>query len=66
MKAAEYRIYTITEIASILKFSPSTVKRLIRSRKLAHIKEGQLTRITGAMLDCYLHARELEQGFIAK
>lgn len=53
---------TPEEVASRLKISPYTVRRLLKERKLRGIKiaGGRLWRVRRADFDAYIHSREYE------
>lgn len=56
--------YRIGDVAYVLSISESKVKRLIRSRRLGHVKDDGVTLITRRQLDAYLREKELEQGWV--
>ena len=56
--------FRIPEAASALGISESKLKRLLRSKRLGHIKDEGTTMITRRQLESYLRERELEQGWI--
>lgn len=56
--------FRIPEVAASLSISESKVKRLIRSKRLGHIKDEGTTMITRRQLEAYLRERELEQGWL--
>lgn len=47
-------VYTIAEIARILKISEKTAYKLIRDQELPYIRVRGQIRITAIALDCYL------------
>jgi putative molybdopterin biosynthesis protein len=51
-------IYTIEEVAQILKISVMTVRRLIKAGKLESFRAGQKIRITQAALDKYIQSNK--------
>lgn len=55
--------FRIPDAAAVLSVSESKVKRLIRSKRLGHIKDDGTTMITRRQLESYLRERELEQGW---
>ena len=46
--------YTIRDVAMILKVSEKTVYRMIKERKLPHIRVGKQIRVSAAVLERYL------------
>jgi excisionase family DNA binding protein len=56
--------YRIGDVAFVLSVSESKVKRLLRSKQLAHIKDEGTTLITRRQLEAYLREKELEQGWL--
>lgn len=50
----QIRIFTVEEVADILKVSARTVKRLISRQQLIAVHVGRRLRITQAQLDAYL------------
>ncbi len=55
--------YRIPDVAAVLSISESKVKRLIRSKRLGHIKDDGTTMITRRQVEAYLREKELEQGW---
>ncbi|MCW5939854.1 MAG: helix-turn-helix domain-containing protein [Fimbriimonadaceae bacterium] len=55
--------YRIPDVAAALSISESKVKRLIRSKRLGHIKDDGTTMITRRQVEAYLREKELEQGW---
>ena len=51
------KMYSIKQVAEKLKISEATVRRLIKSQKLAFYKIGQQLRISDADLNKYIHDR---------
>ena len=47
-------VYTIMDVAMILKVSEKTVYRMIKERKLPHIRVGKQIRVSAAVLERYL------------
>ena len=47
-------VYTIRDVAMILKVSEKTVYRMIKERKLPHIRVGKQIRVSAAVLERYL------------
>lgn len=55
--------FRIPDVAEALSISESKVKRLIRSKRLGHIKDEGTTMITRRQIETYLREKELEQGW---
>lgn len=55
-------VYTVAEIARILKISEKTVYRLIRDQELPYIRVRGQIRITAIALDCYLQGGIRNEG----
>ncbi len=55
-------VYTIPEIADMLRCSKRTVFNLIRREELACLKIGGLTRVTARQLSGYLNGRRTAAG----
>jgi excisionase family DNA binding protein len=55
--------FRIPEAAAVLSISESKLKRLLRSKRLGHIKDEGTTMITRRQIEAYLRERELEQGW---
>ena len=51
---AGLRTYTINEVASLLKVSPKTVRRLIESGKLGAVRVGRVYRVPHKALEEFL------------
>jgi len=51
---AALRTYTINEVASLLKVSPKTVRRLIESGKLSAVRVGRVYRVPHKALEAFL------------
>jgi putative molybdopterin biosynthesis protein len=47
-------VYTIEEVAKILKVHKDTIRRLVNSGQLEHVRVGNQIRITKAALEKYL------------
>lgn len=60
---AEKLAFRIPEAAAVLSIGESKLKRLLRSKRLGHIKDEGTTMITRRQLEAYLRERELEQGW---
>ncbi len=56
--------FRIPDVAEVLSISESKVKRLIRSKRLGHIKDDGTTLITRRQVEAYLREKELEQGWV--
>jgi len=48
------RTYTINEVASLLKVSPKSVRRLIQSGKLSAVRVGRVYRVPHKALEQFL------------
>ena len=55
-------VYTVAEIARILKISEKTVYRLIRDQELPYIRVRGQIRITAMALDVYLQGGIRNEG----
>lgn len=62
-RRGEKLAFRIPEAAAVLSISESKLKRLLRSKRLGHIKDEGTTMITRRQLEAYLRERELEQGW---
>ncbi len=47
-------LYTIEEVAAILRVKPVTVRRLIAAGKIRHVRVGRQIRISESALNTYL------------
>ncbi len=63
-RGTEKLAFRIPDAAAALSVSESKVKRLIRCKRLGHIKDEGTTLITRRQLEAYLREKELEQGWI--
>ena len=63
-RSLEKLAFRIPDVAEVLSISESKVKRLIRSKRLGHIKDDGTTLITRRQVETYLREKELEQGWI--
>ena len=54
------QIYTVKEVAALLKVSPRTVERLVTRQQLRAVHVGQRLRIRAEHLEAYLHDAEGE------
>jgi excisionase family DNA binding protein len=54
----QQQMYTLKEVAKILRVSEQTVRRLINEGKLSSIRVGIQIRITQSSLDTYLSQAE--------
>jgi excisionase family DNA binding protein len=55
---SQQQMYTLKEVAKILRVSEQTVRRLINEGKLSSIRVGIQIRITQSSLDAYLSQAE--------
>ena len=55
-------VYTIAEIARILKISENTAYKLIRDQELPYIRVRGQIRITAKALDFYLQGGRQDEG----
>ncbi|WP_449245508.1 helix-turn-helix domain-containing protein [Desulfobacca acetoxidans] len=53
------KLYTVAEVAEILKVHINTVRRLLKSRKLESIRVGNQYRISEEQLNSYLKVHSL-------
>lgn len=58
--------FRIPDAAAALSVSESKVKRLIRCKRLGHIKDDGTTLITRRQIESYLREKELEQGWLGE
>lgn len=49
--SGEHQLYTLIEVAKMLKISRMTIYRLVHERKIPHIRVGDTYRITQATLN---------------
>lgn len=49
-----FKIYTVNEVAEILKVDPATIRILLRTQKLKGLKIGNSWRIEENELEAYL------------
>jgi excisionase family DNA binding protein len=56
------RVYTIEEVAEVLKVHPRTVNRMLERGQLRGVKAGRLWRISQEALEAYLRGEEREEG----
>lgn len=60
---AEPVVYTIDEVAKLLKVNPRTVRRALDAGELPAFRVGSQWRITREALDAYMHGeRPAEDG----
>jgi len=62
MLAVEERFFTVEEIAGSLQVSDQTVRRWVKSGKLAAFKPGKELRIRARDLEEFLEARKVRPG----
>ena len=55
------QVYTVKEVAALLKVSPRTVERLVSRQQLRAVHIGRRLRIRTEHLEAYLNAAEGEQ-----
>jgi excisionase family DNA binding protein len=49
------QVYTVHEVATILKVSPRSIERLVATNQLAAIRVGRRLRVTVDQLHAYMH-----------
>jgi putative molybdopterin biosynthesis protein len=62
MLAVEERFFTVEEVAGSLQVSDQTVRRWVKSGKLAAFKPGKELRIRAKDLEEFLEARKVRPG----
>ena len=60
--AVEERFFTVEEVAGSLQVSDQTVRRWVKSGKLAAFKPGKELRIRAGDLEAFLEARRVRPG----
>lgn len=59
---AKARFLTVQEVASLLRVSPMTVYRLIKSADLPAVRVGRSFRVRDSDVDQYLESRYIQAG----
>ena len=54
------KVYTIEEVAEILKVNPRTINRMLERGEMKGVKVGRLWRISQGALEAYLRGEKTE------
>jgi excisionase family DNA binding protein len=58
---AEPKVYTVEEVAELLKVNPRTVYKMVQQSEIRSVRAGRQIRITGEALDAYLRGEQAER-----
>jgi excisionase family DNA binding protein len=54
LELGQFKLYTVPEVAAILRVKPATVYTWIRNHKLDAIRAGRLIRVRGDQLSAFM------------
>ena len=60
MVMAELKIYTVEDVADLLKVNARTVYKMVERGEIRSVRAGRQIRITGEALDAYLRGERPE------
>jgi excisionase family DNA binding protein len=61
-EVAELQLYTVEEVATVLKLGRTVIFDLIRNRRLGSVREGRARRITPRAIAEYIALLEREEA----